>query len=217
MLGVHIGYFRALCGAVFGWLVGGLVVRAFPLVVLTDAGAAAGLLVPLAGCAFAATLLFLFVAELAVPSGTGLGLFGQLRSVRARIDRARRYSRITHIAIRHGLGGYLAGRRDADLGPGHHAKLARSLRARGGRRDVRELGQLLSTRADLLPPAFVHELSLLQDPVAPAPADEVRAVLRDELGADPEDCSPSSTRNRSPPRPSPRCTGRGCPPAPRSW
>ncbi|MET7998000.1 AarF/UbiB family protein [Amycolatopsis sp. NPDC005232] len=189
VLGVRVGYVRALCAAVFGWVVGGLVVRTFPLAVLESAGAAVGLLIPLAGCALAATLLFLFVAELAAPSGTGRGLFGQLRSVRARVARARRYSRIMRIAIGHGLGGYLTGRREPGLGPGRHAKLARSLRRaleEGGVTFVK-LGQLLSTRSDLLPPAFVDELGRLQDRVAPAPAEAVFAMLREELGADPED------------------------------
>lgn len=186
VLGVRVGYVRALCAAVFGGVVGGLVVRTFPLTVQTSAGAAVGLLIPLAGGTLAATLLFLFVAELAAPSGTALGLFAHLRSVRARAARARRYSRITRVAIRHGLGGYLTGRREPGLGPGRHAKLARSLRRaleEGGVTFVK-LGQLLSTRSDLLPPAFVDELSRLQDRVAPAPAEAVFALLREELGAE---------------------------------
>ncbi|WP_312181899.1 AarF/ABC1/UbiB kinase family protein [Arthrobacter sp.] len=48
-----------------------------------------------------------------------------------------------------------------------------------------KLGQLLSTRSDLLPPAYMEELAKLQDNVAPAPWDEVREELRQELGDDP--------------------------------
>ncbi|WP_455447955.1 ABC1 kinase family protein [Natrinema thermotolerans] len=45
-----------------------------------------------------------------------------------------------------------------------------------------KLGQLLSTRPDILPPAYVDVLSSLQDDVPPAGWDEAKAVLEDELG-----------------------------------
>lgn len=45
-----------------------------------------------------------------------------------------------------------------------------------------KLGQLLSTRPDLLPPAFVHELTSLQDRVEPVPFDGVREVLEEQFG-----------------------------------
>jgi ubiquinone biosynthesis protein len=49
-----------------------------------------------------------------------------------------------------------------------------------------KLGQILSTRPDLLPPAYIAELSKLQDTVPPAPWDEIRQVLIAELGQPPE-------------------------------
>ena len=45
-----------------------------------------------------------------------------------------------------------------------------------------KLGQILSTRADLLPAGVVAELSRLQDQMAPAPPGSVRALLEAELG-----------------------------------
>lgn len=45
-----------------------------------------------------------------------------------------------------------------------------------------KLGQMLSTRADLLPPEFIEELSTLQDSVPPFPGAEARAVVVEELG-----------------------------------
>ena len=45
-----------------------------------------------------------------------------------------------------------------------------------------KLGQLLSTRSDLLPPAYLEALSRLQDDVKPLGADEVIQVVEDELG-----------------------------------
>src|SRR4051794_3363048 len=183
VLGVRIGAVRALCGAAFGWLVAGGIGQAFPVSLLHHGGAAIGLLIPLAGSAFLATLIFLFVAEMALPGGF------RPRAIGAKIARGRRYSQISRIAVKHGLGRYLAGRRDPDLAPGRHAKLARSLRRaleEGGVTFVK-LGQVLSTRADLLPPVFLDELGKLQDQVAPAKADAVRAVLTEELGGSPDD------------------------------
>lgn len=48
-----------------------------------------------------------------------------------------------------------------------------------------KLGQLLSTRSDLLPPSYMAELAKLQDRATPAPWPAVREELREELGADP--------------------------------
>jgi predicted unusual protein kinase regulating ubiquinone biosynthesis (AarF/ABC1/UbiB family) len=45
-----------------------------------------------------------------------------------------------------------------------------------------KLGQLLSTRPDVLPPEYIEEFSKLQDRVPPAPWEEVREVVEDELG-----------------------------------
>ncbi|WP_144925781.1 ABC1 kinase family protein [Halorubrum salsamenti] len=45
-----------------------------------------------------------------------------------------------------------------------------------------KLGQILSTRPDILPPAYIEVLEGLQDDVPPAPWEESRTVLEDELG-----------------------------------
>ncbi len=45
-----------------------------------------------------------------------------------------------------------------------------------------KLGQLLSTRPDVLPPAYIDVLSALQDDVPPAEWGEAKRVLEDELG-----------------------------------
>ena len=44
-------------------------------------------------------------------------------------------------------------------------------------------GQLLSSRIDLLPEVWAHELAQLQDGVPPAPWPEIRAILENDLGA----------------------------------
>ena len=45
-----------------------------------------------------------------------------------------------------------------------------------------KLGQLLSTRADLLPPEYLAELSKLQDSVPPVPSHQIEHLLVKELG-----------------------------------
>jgi len=45
-----------------------------------------------------------------------------------------------------------------------------------------KLGQIASTRADLLSPAYQRELARLQDAVPPAPSAAIRAVVASELG-----------------------------------
>ncbi len=50
-----------------------------------------------------------------------------------------------------------------------------------------KLGQILSTRPDVVPPALVEELKTLQDAVPPMSFDDVRTVLREELEGEVED------------------------------
>ena len=45
-----------------------------------------------------------------------------------------------------------------------------------------KLGQLLSTRADFLPPAYIHALTRLQDKIDPFPFEQVEAIVSGELG-----------------------------------
>ena len=57
-----------------------------------------------------------------------------------------------------------------------------------------KLGQVLSTRADLLPGEFVSELRLLQDSVTPIPLEAVRAQIQAGLGRSPEEAFASIER-----------------------
>ncbi|PSP66185.1 hypothetical protein BRC85_11210, partial [Halobacteriales archaeon QS_1_69_70] len=45
-----------------------------------------------------------------------------------------------------------------------------------------KLGQLLSTRPDVLPPQYVQEFERLQDDVPPAPWPDAKAVIEREVG-----------------------------------
>lgn len=60
------------------------------------------------------------------------------------------------------------------------AALAGALEERGP--TFVKLGQLLSTRSDLLPPVYLHALARLQDKVAPVPFAEVELIVEAEVG-----------------------------------
>jgi ubiquinone biosynthesis protein len=49
-----------------------------------------------------------------------------------------------------------------------------------------KFGQLLSTRPDLLPPKYIQALSSLQSTVPPVPAQQIEAVIRQNLPSAPE-------------------------------
>ena len=49
-----------------------------------------------------------------------------------------------------------------------------------------KLGQLLSTRPDLIPADFVEELERLQDRVTPEKIEKIRQEIKQQLGNDPE-------------------------------
>jgi ubiquinone biosynthesis protein len=105
-----------------------------------------------------------------------------IRSLRQRAGRSRRYLQVTRIAARHGLSCYLGGRRPGADAPGALARNLRVALEEAGGMFVK-LGQVLSTRADLLPPDVIAELSRLQDHVAPADPASIEALLIAELGA----------------------------------
>jgi ubiquinone biosynthesis protein len=136
-------------------------------------------------CALLVGMIFLVVAEALIPSGTLPGPLYFVQGIRRRIERTRRYSQIARIIVRHGLGPYLRGGRRAELATSEgRRRLARSLRRAlddGGVTFVK-LGQVLSTRRDLLPVEFVDELSLLQDQAAQVPWEQVEPLVNDEVG-----------------------------------
>ncbi|MEW9530492.1 ABC1 kinase family protein [Microbispora sp. NPDC049125] len=198
LLGLHFGLVRTLLGGGLAVLIAGPVSRAIAGSVSKDEAGITPLwfLVLATACALLASMLFLVVAEALVPTGSVPGPVELVRSLRGRIRRSRRYLRISRILIRHGLGPYLRGR-DPDLAaPSARARLARSLREALDEAGVTfvKLGQVMSTRGDLLPVEFVEELRLLQDKVAPAPWEEVERVLVAELGGPVEETFASFER-----------------------
>jgi ubiquinone biosynthesis protein len=108
-----------------------------------------------------------------------------IKAVKRRGRRVSRYAQITRIAIRNGLGPSLGLGRHSEDGEARQVPFARRLRHSleecGGM--FVKMGQVASTRSDLVSPAVADELSHLQDHVAPAPSDGLRELLEDELDA----------------------------------
>lgn len=127
----------------------------------------------------------LVVVEALIPTGTLPQPVAVLRDLPARRRRSRRYTQIVAIAVRHGLGGFL---RPTARTVGEDApQVARSLRRAltdGGVTFVK-LGQMLSTRPDLIGAPFASELSKLTADAAPEPWQTVEQTLATEWGADP--------------------------------
>ena len=107
-----------------------------------------------------------------------------------RPERLRRYKEIARILYKYGRADLVsrAGLEDAisgenqELPPGapDPAELPTDLEQLGPA--FIKMGQLLSTRADLLPPPYLHALGRLQDRVEPFPFADVARTIEEELG-----------------------------------
>jgi len=182
LLGLSVGVLRALIAGLLGFGAAVLLGRALRA---AQPGHEVAFLTVALGVPLIVAMIFLVAAEALVPSGTGPGPVEIVRGTQRAIARSRRYSQISRVAVRHGLGPYLHGRplhrTDAD---GGRAELAASLRRalEEGGVTFTKLGQLLSTRRDLLPEEFISELGQLQDRAEPAPWDQIEDVITRSLG-----------------------------------
>jgi len=190
LLGVRFGLIRLAMGAGLTLAVFGPIATALvgPPPFEGSNAAAVAFLALTTVCSMLAGLIFLVLSEALVPTGSLPRARDLRRDLGGRIARTKRYLQILRIAIRHGLGPYLRGRRRPGReNPAGQAELARSLRLALDEAGVTfvKLGQVLSTRSDVIPASVANELSRLQDQVSPAPWPEIEAVLTDELGAPP--------------------------------
>lgn len=122
--------------------------------------------------------------ELLLPRGTRFRPVAMVREARNWFGRLGRYRRILWILARHGLGGYVLGRREGIDDTSVQRRLARSLVRSMEEAGVVfvKLGQVLATRRDLLPPVFVEELGRLHSEVAKVPFERIRECVEGELG-----------------------------------
>lgn len=103
----------------------------------------------------------------------------------ARLERARRALEVTRVAKRSGLLRVLrevgvVGERPATAEAAREFRLA--LEELGT--TYIKLGQLLSSRPDLLPDVYIEELSQLVDQVPPVPFSELQPMIEEDLGPD---------------------------------
>jgi len=101
----------------------------------------------------------------------------------------RRYREIAGVLARHGWG-WILGKlgvferlgKHPDLMPGRQAPAhIRQMLEELGPTFVK-LGQILSTRPDIVPEPYISELAKLQDTAPTVPVDQIRAVIESEFG-----------------------------------
>jgi len=135
------------------------------------------------GWIFALGVGALVFIEAAFPTGSLPRLGALFTGWKARRRRSRRYADIVSIAVRHGLGSRLRGFGQAGSAE-HEEKTARELRNALNEAGVTfvKLGQMLSTRRDLLPIAYIRQLESLQTQAAPEPWEKIQAAVVERLG-----------------------------------
>lgn len=134
------------------------------------------------GWIFALGVAALVMLEAAFPTGSLPSPQSLFFGWKSRRRRGGRYAQVVSIAVRHGLGSQLRG--FGGDSPGRDVKTARALKeslAEAGVTFVK-LGQMLSTRRDILPPVFVRELETLQTQVTPEPWSVIEPAIAERLG-----------------------------------
>ncbi|GAA1466067.1 ABC1 kinase family protein [Microbacterium thalassium] len=186
LLDSHIGWGRAM-GTAFVVFVASVpvawwslraadVVRDDGTLVVAGPVAAAFLLLTV-GWVFALTVIAIVTLEFLWPSHRWRNPIAAVRDAFRRRDRARRYAQILAIASRHGLGAF-------QNRHGGTEELAHAIVAALNDAGVTfvKLGQVLSSREDVLPRELIDALSTLQMDSTPIPWDEARGAIEKELG-----------------------------------
>ena len=182
MLGVHAGRTRLLLSGVAGVVAAGLSVGDR----MRDPGQRPAFIVLFVGIGVLVAMLLLIVGEIVSATGARPRPLRSYRALQQWWRRLRRYSRISRVALRHGLAPYLTSRREPTARPGASVPdAARRLRQALEEAGVTfvKVGQILSTRHDLLPPEFTRELARLQNQVTPVDWPDIEARLIAEWGA----------------------------------
>jgi ubiquinone biosynthesis protein len=120
-----VGTLRALIAGLLGFVAAYLLGRSLQA---AQPGYAVAFFTVVLGVPLIVAMIFIVAAEALVPSGTGPGPVEVISGVRSAVARTRRYWQISRIAVRHGLGPYLRGRRRGEDAAGGRAALALSLR-----------------------------------------------------------------------------------------
>ena len=183
LLGARRGWVALLIAGVIGWT--GAIIVAGELTNWEWATLDMILVALMLGVLFTmgAALAIDFVAPVgSLATGDAAGLItvrNPVTDTRRRIAPLRRYREVVRIARREGVVGRNVPHDQLPVG------VRRTLESAGG--IFVKLGQVASTRSDVLPPAWCDELSLLRSAAEPQAPDVVRARLTEELGRSPEE------------------------------
>ena len=193
VLGVPVGWPRSV---VVGLLMGVATAAALPWLqsrigILNPRAAGADLVVLsviymlVMAWSFLLGIALLVLLELIIPTGSVGTPISWVRGLREQNRRTRRYLDVLSIAARHGLGGFLRRSRDPDQTMAEHrgsftARALRSALNDGGVTFIK-IGQMLSSRPDIVGPTFARELSSLQTDSSPLPWSELEPVVRAAL------------------------------------
>jgi len=116
-----------------------------------------------------------------------------LKCVVVSLHRFTRYSQIADIFIKYGFGmvleGFIPGlprlpriwRGKAEEEASPYVRIRMMIEELGP--TYIKLGQIMSTRTELLPPGLIEELDKLTDKVTPLPFDQIRPVIEEQVGA----------------------------------
>lgn len=181
VLGMRVGVGRILLAGIIG-LGAGVGFESRFVWGVTDYSPA---LIPVQiGIILLVAIAFLVIAEVIVPQGTIPRPDQWATGVRHGAQRSRRYTELVRIAMRHKLIPFTLDTAPTPAGSAERTRQATALRSAledaGGA--LVKLGQILSTRTDVLPIEFTTQLSLLQQNVPPVPWVQIAAELESELG-----------------------------------
>ncbi len=184
LLGVPVGWGRTLVVSALqnmvGWYAAEQVVGTLGVTADTPTLPVLLVVVVLGGCIIAFDLIVLTVLEAIIPTWSVPTLTSVVTGFPSAVRRLRRYVVIWWILLKNGLTAYIgpAPKRDLDS-----PRVARSLRKALTEAGVTfvKFGQMLSTRADLLPASYVRELSKLHSDVEAEPWKDVSPVLTEAL------------------------------------
>jgi len=178
ILGIRRGFLRATAAGIVGSFIG-LVLATIVLGDTLTEDDAGTLLLATFGFALLATMVLSVTLEAVLrPRRRGRRTSWHTR-IRAFSTVGGRLFEVTRIARRHGLVGRRLVSRSALTGPEGGRRIRGFLEDCGG--VFVKFGQIASTRADLIPPAVIVELSDLQSNVKRVPIGQIRAAVESEL------------------------------------
>lgn len=184
LLGINVGVSRVFLAGIIGLGAG----VGFESQFVWRANEYTPAMIPiLLGIIILVAIAVLVVAELVVPKGSLPRADQWLKLARQANDRNRRYAQLVRIFTKHRLFAI-------KLGSAAHAETTaqRTRQAASLRQAIEEaggafvkLGQLLSTRPDVLPAEYIEALDSLQQKVPPVAWPEIEEVLKARLKSDP--------------------------------